>query len=413
MAQWKGGSGAVRKLAAVVILVLAAGGLYYFSSRSGSAPQVSFTRVRREQLVSTLTTNGKVQPLESTEVRSLVEGPLRRIAVKQGDRVRKSQVLAEVDVPAAASELAAAESRRAQARAELERFERGGAPQALAEIDAALQKTSLELELAQRDAITLTRLVEKNAATRQQQLNAADRVRQLEQEMASLNAKRASLLPAGGKQAAEARLRDAETAIALVRRKMEDALIRSPFEGIVYNLAIRDGSFLRPGELIAEVGLLNSLRIIVYVDEPELGRVAPEMPVTITWDAAPGQSWTGTVQQMPARIVSLGTRNVGELPCRIDNAAGRLPAGANVNAEIRSNVVDNALTIPKEALRREEGKVGVLLLAGDRVQWREVEIGVSSLTRIQLLRGLAEGDAVALPSETTLRPGDQVQPSFQ
>ena len=62
-------------------------------------------------------------------------------------------------------------------------------------------------------------------------------------------------------------------------------------------LFFRAGSYVSPGDLVANVGQAGRLRVRVYVDEPELGRVAVGQPVTITWDALPGQSWPGKVEK--------------------------------------------------------------------------------------------------------------------
>jgi len=133
------------------------------------------------------------------------------------------------------------------------------------------------------------------------------------------------------------------------------------------------------------------------------------MAVAISWDAAPGESWKGEVEMMPAQIVAIGTRQVGEVRCGIENRDGRLPAGANVNVEIVAEVVENALSIPKEALRREGGKTGVFVRSGDQVRWREVELGTSSLTHVEVKNGLQEGEAVALPAEPPLADGEKIR----
>ena len=87
--------------------------------------------------------------------------------------------------------------------------------------------------------------------------------------------------------------------------------------------------------------------------------------------------------------------------------------GTNVNAEIRSREAAGALSIPREALRREAGNTGVFLLQGDRVAWRKVSLGISSVTRVQVTEGLSEGDAVALPANAPLADGTPVRPVFR
>jgi RND family efflux transporter MFP subunit len=180
--------------------------------------------------------------------------------------------------------------------------------------------------------------------------------------------------------------------------------------GILYGLEVRPGDFVQPGSPVGRVGRLAELRVVLYVDEPELGRVEKGMPVIITWDARPGREWKGKVERVPLQVVSVGTRQVGEVICHIDNPDLTLIPGTNINAEIRSQVVPGALTVPKEAIRRENEETGVLVLEGDRVRWRPVRIGVASVTRVQVLSGISDSDRVALPIDSPVTSGDQVRP---
>jgi HlyD family secretion protein len=146
------------------------------------------------------------------------------------------------------------------------------------------------------------------------------------------------------------------------------------------------------------------------VDEPELGSVRVGQPVTLTWDAQPGQHWSGTVEKLPTQIVALGSRQVGEVQCVVFNPDRRLIPNTNVNAEISLAVVQNAITVPKEFIRRESNEEGVYLLQGNVVRWRKVKLGIASVTRRQVLEGLNEGDQVALPTDTPLKDGAPVRP---
>jgi len=118
------------------------------------------------------------------------------------------------------------------------------------------------------------------------------------------------------------------------------------------------------------------------------------------------------VEQLPSEIQPLGTRQVGEVLCSIENPGQELVPGTNVNADIRSRVVENALTIPKEALRRDSTGAGVFVLASDTVHWRAVKTGTSSINRVQILDGLAERDPVALSTDRSLHDGEKVAPVY-
>jgi multidrug efflux pump subunit AcrA (membrane-fusion protein) len=149
------------------------------------------------------------------------------------------------------------------------------------------------------------------------------------------------------------------------------------------------------------------------VDEPDMGKVHKGEAVNITWDALPGHQWKGEVDRLPTQVVPLGTRQVGEVSCVIENPERDLLPNANINADIQAAVIPGALVLPKEALRRQGSETGVFLLQGDRVAWRKVGLGASSYTKSQVLSGLQEGDAVALPTEKAMKSGTRVEPVMQ
>jgi RND family efflux transporter MFP subunit len=282
----------------------------------------------------------------------------------------------------------------------------------LVAIEASLSRARLDREAEQREYNALHRLEEKQAATREAVEAARGKLRQNDLEIEALERKRTALVGSSDRAVAGAKLREAEADVQLARRRIADTVVLSPIAGVVYSLPIRRGTYLNMGDLVANVGVLDRLRVRVYVDEPELGRVAVGLPVKITWDAAPGRRWQGVVERLPTEIQALGSRQVGEVLCTIENPGHELVPGTNVNAEIRSSVVVGALTIPKEALRRDTNGTGVFTLSGDGVHWQPVKTGATSINRLQITQGLSEADSVALSSDVPLRDGERVAPVY-
>jgi len=393
-------------LAVVAVIALA----WWIHRRSSGAPEVPFAKVRRETLVSTLTTNGKVEPLEWVAVRAERAGIIERVSVQKGQQVAKDALLVELNSRDARAAVSSAEAAVSQARAQLDTIGAGGSSSSRVEIDNALERARMDLRVAQRNHESLRRLAEKQAATQQEAAEANQKTLQLQEEIQALERKRAALVSTADRATAEAKLREALAALEQARASLERSRIHSPAAGTVYELPAREGAYVNVGDLAANVGVLARLRVRVYVDEPELGRVALGMPVAVTWDAMPGRRWKGAVDKMPAQVTPLGTRQVGEVYCAIENPDLALPPGANVNAEITSQVVENGLTVPKEAIRRENNQVGVFVLRAGQVEFQPVQLGVSSVTRAAVRSGLAEGELVALTSEIALRSGERVNP---
>ncbi len=393
----------------------ATGALLYFGLAAGPAPkEVAFARVARQTLVSTIVTNGRIEPSGYAAVRAPRQGALLKLAVEKGQPVQAGQIIAEIDGMGLAAEIQAADTQIAQARSELAVFERGGSAAALTEIDNSTASTRLELETARREKDQTARLVDKNAETKETLNSVENRVRQLEARLEALTRSRASQLPAGGKEPVLARLRQAEAARSLAEQRLAQGTVRAPSAGVVYNVAVRQGAFLNPGDLIAELGRTGKVNAIVYIDEPELGRVSKGMPVKITWDAMPNRAWEAVVEKLPTQIVPLNSRQIGEVTCTLANENALLPPGANINAEVRSSETAGALAIPKAALRREGITTGVLVLVQpqNKLEWRNIGLGIASVTHAGIASGLREGELVALPGETTIAAGEIVVPKL-
>jgi len=381
--------------------------------RNNAAPQVPFAKVIRETLVSTLPTNGKVEPIEWVAVRVEQAGLVSKVPVQEGQTVGQGAPLAILSDTGLAADLDAAEARAAQARADLATIDEGGKRLELTTIDNDLARLRVEQEHDRKEYASLRRLAEKQAASMLEVDEMKSKLQAADMGIEALEKRRAALVTKSDKTVALARRRDAEAAVELAKSHIAQTTIHAPIGGVVYGLAAQPGAYLNIGDLVANVGRMDRMRVRVYVDEPELGRVQKGQPVTVNWDALPGRAWEGAVERKPADIVALGSRQVGEVLCTIDNPGRLLLPGTNVDAHIRTATGDNALTIPKECLRRNGSGVGVFALNGDRLQWRAVETGVSSVTRVQILSGLAAAGEVALPTELTLRDGEIVTPQRQ
>lgn len=394
------------------LLAVAALAIWAFRKKA-EPPRIVFARATRETISSTLSTNGKVEPIEFVDVRVEASGLVIRVAVHLGDTVRTGQLLAQLSQPGATEDVQASEARVAQARAALQTLQTGGRGSEQAELDADTNHLKQQRASAQRNFESLQRLQKANAATLFDVEQARETVSELDVQIQSLAARRAAIVGRGDLTAAQARLQEAEANLNLARTHAAESNVVAPIAGTVYDLPVRRGAYLNPGDPVGSIGKLDPVRVRVYVDEPELGRVERGEPVRITWDALPGREWTGVVEHKPSEVVALGSRQVGEVLCTIDNPGRELTPGTNVNAFILTKVAEHALAIPKATVRRDHG-VGVYLLAGGNVlKWRTIRTGISDALSVEVLSGLKDGDAVAEPSDQTLKDGMPVTPVLQ
>jgi len=386
--------------------------LWWAASKRDSVQTVRFATVTRQTIQSTIPTNGKVEPVEWASARAVSSGVVDSILVERGQGVTAGQTLVTIDGVEAKLALDSANARIQELKAELSVQAGGGRSADLAEIENNLSAARLQEDIARRNVDSLKRLVENQAATKFELATAEDALAKAKIQVQTFEARRRTLVSSADRTITEAKLRDAESAADLARHRLAIDAIKAPIAGTVYQFDLKPGAYLAPGDVVAAVGQLNQVRVRVYVDEPELGRVELGDPVAITWEGRPDQRWEGKVDRLPTQIVPLGTRQVGEVLCLIDNPNHGLLPGTNVNAEIISKVVKEALSIPKQTLHYESRGKGVYKLVGDQLAWQEVKVGVSDVNEIQILSGLAEGDKVALPGDNAVKDGQRVKAIF-
>lgn len=165
------------------------------------------------------------------------------------------------------------------------------------------------------------------------------------------------------------------------------------------------------GEVLVQVANLEDVQVRAFVDEPEIGRLAVGEKVEITWDAVPGRTWEGTLTRVPASVGMVGTRTVGETTTEIDNSDRKLLPNVNVNVSIITARQGNVITVSREAVHDLSGKRYVYKMMGNKLQAQEVQIGLSSLTRVEITQGVSEGTTIALGAlnGSPLRSGMEVK----
>ena len=399
-------------------LVLLAGAgvtVWQVEKSRNQPPEIPFTRATRETIVSSIPTDGKVEPMEWAVARAERPGAVKEILIKLGQHVMKGQELVRLDTSDIQAERESAESSIAQIKNELQVIGEGGRPADRAKLTAEIQDTQVSLDHARTDYEKYQRMQTEQIATPVEVTTRKQKVDELESQLKGLKNQLSSLVAPTDRASAEARLKNAGASLKLANQRLAQSVVRSPLDGEVYQFDLKQGGYLNAGDPVATIGRMDQVKVTVFVDERDLGRVKVGMPVRITWDALPGREWNGSVNKLAEQIVARGSRQVGEVDCLIQNPGRELVPGSNVNVQIRAESVDNALTIPKEALRNENGKEGVYSLREGTLMWRPVKLGIDNTTRIQVTEGLNDGDAVALGliSDKPLRDGMTVKPVFQ
>jgi HlyD family secretion protein len=196
----------------------------------------------------------------------------------------------------------------------------------------------------------------------------------------------------------EAQRAEAQAAYDAAQDVLAKSNVRAPFDGIVYSLPAKQGGFVSAGDLLLQVADLRKIVVRAFVDEPDVARLAVGDSIQVTWDAIPGRVWQATLTAIPSTVRLRVSRNVGETISILDNKDLKLLPNINVGVTIVIAEHDNVLVVPREAVRMDDSKPYVLLVAGHELKRRNVETSLSNLTQIEITAGVSAKDVVAINS---------------
>jgi len=412
----------------IVILLLLACGLapllVWLSGRKPAA-KISAMTPTRENLVSSISSNGKVEPISPYVMRAQLDTFVRKIYVTEGQTVKKGQLLLELNVKDVTAQLAETRSKLLRVQDDLRAAKAGGKADQAAKIAADLANAEAASDRLQKNHDSLARLAAGQAATKEDL--AAN-----EQALANAKAEVTRLLAVKQEFDRQARL-DAErgelqvqqtlSEMAALEDKVNNGRISAPADGTLYALGrnaaalpLKAGDYVKMGDLLAEMADLHKVRVRAFIDEPDLGALEEGEPVLITWDAYPNRSWVGKTEIIPKQVVPHGTRSVGELLCAVNNDKIELLPNINVNVRINSKERMNVLAVPRGAVASEGGhryvfvvKPNELGVGKSKLEKREIKVGIADATSYEVMSGLQEGEMVALPGDADLHDGMTVQ----
>jgi len=387
----------------VVVLILA--------SRD-QAPEVQTVQVKRENLSASITSNGKVEPVQPFVAFAPFVTTVERLDVTAGQNVHKGQVLLVLNSAEPKMELAKARSDLLAAQAQLRDARAGGPPAQVAQIEGSLKQAEINLANLQRTEESLKQLVAEKAAmpveleqNKIQTEDAQASVNSLKQQKAAIAAQAAV-----NAQSAVLAEQQANSQIATYDNQIKSATVTSPIDGTLYSLPVYLGEYVHVGQVLAEGADLHKVRVRAFVDEPDLGVLAPSQDVFITWAGLPGQVWTGKTESVPKEVTALGVRNVGEVLCSVQNSNMELIPNLSVDVRIEVSQRQNVLVVPRGAVHANGLKHFVFVVNDDTLHQREVKLGIADPTVFEVVSGLKEGERVALSGGITLHNGMTVTP---
>jgi HlyD family secretion protein len=394
----------VAALVLVVIIVIAG---------RAQAPAVPIVKVSREDLASAITSNGKVEPISPFVAHAQFPAFVDKVMATEGQSVHRGQVVLVLDAADMKSQLAQARADLLAAQTALQNARTGGPPSEVAQLEGDLQKAQSQVANLERTQKVLADLVAKQAATQDELAQnqavlaqARANLQALQQRMAALK-QQASV----DVQTATLRVKQDQDQVQAFEAKLRSATVTALLDGTLYSLPVRVGDYVKVGDILAEMADLRQVRVRAFIDEPDLGWLAPGEDVQVSWDAVPNRTWTGKVEQIPKQVVARNTRSVGEVLCSVKNDKVELLPNINVEVRIVVRQRPQVLVVPRVAVRYDNGQHYVFVFDGEKVHRRDIAVGIASSDKYEVVSGLSLGDRIGVPGDIDVKDGMEIRPA--
>src|SRR5579864_820016 len=381
-----------------VIVLLIAGGVFAATRGGTKIDPSKLAKVEKGDLAKSVVATGKVTPITKVEVKSKASGIVKKLLVDYGDRVKKGQLLAQLDkveieaqVEQSRAAVQAAEASLTSSEADFER----------AKVDAEGPDVPL-LKRAYERAIGMAKEgVVSTSALEDAQKNYELALNKQNVSKAQVTVLKAKIAQSQGQLAQDrANLKQLEEQLSYTD-------IESPIDGVVLSRDVEMGdavsSILVLGSsatLVMTLGDTSEVYVKGKVDESDIGKVYLGQPARIKVESFKDKTFQGKVTRISPMGVEKDNVTTFEVRVSINNPGGELKAEMTANAEIILDEHKNVLQIPEGAIMYDKDKKASVEIPDpkekDGKKKIPVEIGISNGAKTELLSGLKEGDQVVL-----------------
>jgi HlyD family secretion protein len=382
----------------LALVLLIAGGVFAATRGGTKLDPSKLAKVEKGDLAKSVVATGKVEPIVKVEVKSKASGIVKKLLVDAGDRVKKGQLLAQLDKD------------EIQAQVEQSRA-------ALQAADASLKGAEADYERAKVDAESPDVPLLKRAYERATGMEKAgvvstsaleDAQKAYELALNKQNVAKAQLLVLKAKMAQSQGQQAQDRAnLAQLEEQLSYTDIESPLDGVVLSRDVEMGdavsSILVLGSsatLVMTLGDISEVYVKGKVDESDIGRVYLGQPARIKVESFKDKTFNGKVTKISPMGVEKDNVTTFEVRVSINNPGGELKAEMTANAEIILEEHKNVLQIPEGALIYDKDKKASVEIPDpkekDGKKKLAVNIGISNGAKTELLSGMKEGDQVVL-----------------
>lgn len=387
-----------RVLALIALVVLVAGWVAIQKLRGKPAESIT---VQRADLVQTVVVTGRVSSESRVTVGSVITARVKAVPLREGARVKAGELLIQLEDSEQRAAAAQADAALKSAEARLKSQEEMATPMA----EQQLQQARANASAAQRERERRESLF-KQGFIGQAQLDEARRADDVARaQLRSAEAQATANIRGAERVTAEVRVTEARAAAELANARLAQTRIVAPAEALVLERLAEPGQIVQPGTRLMTLSIAGPVQLVAQVDEKYLAQLAVDQPASVSADAYPGQRFATKVLSVSPTVDT--QRGSVEVKFSVAQPPAYLRNDMTLSIEVETGRRKNVLAVPAAVVLTGDSPAVLVANAG-KVERRAIKPGLRTLTAVEVLEGLAEGDVVLI--DATLVQGSRVRP---
>jgi multidrug efflux pump subunit AcrA (membrane-fusion protein) len=395
---------AVSLVVAGAAVFLLRGKLFPSAAKADPATAYTIQKVTKDDLSITVDVSGTLEPVSYATIYPDSNMPeyrkLQKLYVKEGDKVREGQLIAQIETSGLDLDLASTKATYESATVKLANLKAQPTATELAQAASSLKQAQIDLATAQATYDSTKALVEKDLAAKGE-LETAERslsIAKVKLEAATLSYNDVKAGPTADViNAQEAAVAQANNNYQKAKLIYEAAAIPAPISGTVTEVFVKVGDILLNSTAILSIGDLDTMIMQAAVNENDIGEIAIGQKATVTAAGYPDMPLPGTVTSIEMRGSVTSNVSTFKVAINVPNKDHKLMWDMNADAKVEVLSVKNVLTLPTSAIKATGGGTGTVTILDDGkpTSW-DVQLGATDGSKYEVLGGLAEGDEVVI-----------------
>jgi multidrug efflux pump subunit AcrA (membrane-fusion protein) len=367
----------------------------------------------RGEIIETIPASGTIKSENEIRVFPKAMGRIEKIYVKEGDFVKKGDVIAQIERDVLIKQIQALKTALAAAEVGYKTTQSPLRKQELENLDSGIEVAKIGLDLAEKNYKRHKNLYESGSISKAMFEQAEFQYNQAKSAYENLLRQREMLVKEGArdvdKESAKAQIENLKAQLKQAEDALKETTVTSPITGWV------SSKFFNEGEVFsASIGMPlfiivdnKNIYLEVNLSEKEITKVRKGQKVNITIDAIPEKKFSGLIREINPQVTSYSRAT--QLKIDILNKTPEIKSGMFARCEIETSKRTNSILIPKDCPKKKGEKNIVFVVKNNVAEEREIKIGLSNTENIEVLEGIEEGEKVVISGQEILKNKDRVK----